>query len=211
MEIHFLFIEMSWKSHGKSLLNKSGHPYISRANGVGFAEYLYTVVAGGIFHDCAVHDIDMVCWIVGNFPSSVYVVAHAHIDVIRSLNDVDTVIISMKFRDGTLATIDLSRFAAYGYDQRVEVWFNVYALCLIKTWQYICDHNSGKTTTTTTLLQPFYDPLSGTTQVSRYQKDKPFWILLKQTWWGSSGISWTICTLFAVSYTHLTLPTNREV
>ena len=31
------------------------------------------------------------------------------------------------------------------------------------------------------LLQPFYDPLSGTTQVSRYQKDKPFWILLKQT------------------------------
>jgi len=38
------------------------------------------------------------------------------------------------------------------------------------------------------LLQPFNDPLSSTTdplssttQVSRYQKDKPFWILLKQT------------------------------
>ena len=31
------------------------------------------------------------------------------------------------------------------------------------------------------LLQPLYDPLSRTTQVSRYQKDKPFWILLKQT------------------------------
>ena len=30
------------------------------------------------------------------------------------------------------------------------------------------------------LLQPFYDPLFGSTQVSRYQKDKPFWILLKQ-------------------------------
>ena len=29
-------------------------------------------------------------------------------------------------------------------------------------------------------LQPFYDPLSATTQVSRYQKDEPFWILLKQ-------------------------------
>ena len=37
------------------------------------------------------------------------------------------------------------------------------------------------------LLQPFYDPLSGTTQVSRYQKDKPFWILLK--WWSGSGIT----------------------
>jgi len=79
------------------------------------------VAAGGIFHDCAVHDIDMVCWIVGDFPSSIYTVAHAHVDVIRSLNDVDTVVISMKFRDGTLAIIDLSRFAAYGYDQRLEV------------------------------------------------------------------------------------------
>ena len=63
----------------------------------------------------------MVCWIVGDFPSSVYVVAHAHVDFIRSSDDVDTVIILMKFRDGTLATIDLSRFAAYGYDQRFEV------------------------------------------------------------------------------------------
>ena len=30
-------------------------------------------------------------------------------------------------------------------------------------------------------LQSFYDPLSGTTQVSQYQKDKPFSIVLKQT------------------------------
>ena len=48
------------------------------------------------------------------------------------------------------------------------------------------------------LLQPFYDPLSGTTQVSRYQKDKPLWMLLKQSRWGGSGISWTICKLFAL-------------
>ena len=40
-------------------------------------------------------------------------------------------------------------------------------------------NNANKTTTTT--LQLLYDPLSGTTQVSRHQKDKPFWILLKQT------------------------------
>ena len=30
------------------------------------------------------------------------------------------------------------------------------------------------------LLLPFYDPLSGTTRVSRYQKYKPFWILLNR-------------------------------
>jgi len=67
----------------------------------------------------------MICWIVGDYPTSVYTTAHANYDVIRSLNDVDTVVISMKFPDGTLATIDLSRFAAYGYDQRLEVWCNL--------------------------------------------------------------------------------------
>jgi len=41
---------------------------------------------------------------------------------------------------------------------------------------------------------PFNGPLSGTTQVSRYQKKvKPIWILLKQETVSGSGISWAIC------------------
>jgi len=68
-----------------------------------------------------IHDIDMICWVLGAYPTSVYALAHAHVDVISALGDVDTVVISMKFADGTLATIDLSRYAAYGYDQRLEV------------------------------------------------------------------------------------------
>ena len=79
------------------------------------------LVEGGIFHDCAVHDIDAICWILGDFPSSVYTVAHAHNETVAQLGDVDSVVISMKFRSGVLAVIDLSRYAAYGYDQRVEV------------------------------------------------------------------------------------------
>jgi len=125
------------------------------------------MVTGGIFHDCAVHDIDMICWLVGEYPTSVYTVAHAHIDAIRSLNDVDTVVISMKFRDGTLATIDLSRYAAYGYDQRLEVWWHsqfiysivvcfcqhVYFLicCLVDRQSHmvrVCDKNGRRTITT---------------------------------------------------------------
>ena len=39
----------------------------------------------------------------------------------------------------------------------------------------------------------FNSPLSGTTQVSRYQKVKPIWILLKQQTVSGSGISWAIC------------------
>jgi len=40
---------------------------------------------------------------------------------------------------------------------------------------------------------PFNGPLSGTTRVSRYQKGKPIWTLLKQETVSGSGISWAIC------------------
>ena len=40
---------------------------------------------------------------------------------------------------------------------------------------------------------PFNGPLSRTTQVSRYQKGKPIWILLKQETVSGSGISWAVC------------------
>ena len=39
----------------------------------------------------------------------------------------------------------------------------------------------------------FNGPFSGTTQVSRYEKGKPIWILLKQETVSGSGISWVIC------------------
>ena len=39
----------------------------------------------------------------------------------------------------------------------------------------------------------FNGPLSGTTRVSRYQKGKPIWILLKQETVSGSDISWVIC------------------
>ena len=39
----------------------------------------------------------------------------------------------------------------------------------------------------------FNGPFSGTTQVSRYQKGKPIWILLKQETVSGSGIHWAIC------------------
>jgi len=47
--------------------------------------------------------------------------------------------------------------------------------------------------TTYSHSHPFNGPLSGTTRVSRYQKGKPIWILLKQEIVSGSGISWAIC------------------
>ena len=44
-----------------------------------------------------------------------------------------------------------------------------------------------------THTHPFNGPFSGTTRVSRYQKRKPIWILLKQETVSGSGISCAIC------------------
>ena len=41
-----------------------------------------------------------------------------------------------------------------------------------------------------THTHPFNGPFSGTTEVSRYQKGKPIWILLKQETVSASGIRW---------------------
>jgi len=46
---------------------------------------------------------------------------------------------------------------------------------------------------THTHTHPFNRPFSGTTRVSRYQKVKPIWNLLKQVTVSGSGISWDIC------------------
>jgi len=46
------------------------------------------------------------------------------------------------------------------------------------------------------LLHPFNCLFCRTTWVSWQQKDKPFWILMKQEMMGGSGISWTICKSF---------------
>ncbi|XP_070561822.1 uncharacterized oxidoreductase YrbE-like [Ptychodera flava] len=82
----------------------------------------YLKISGGIFHDCIVHDLDMICWIVGETPSTVYAQAHCFNADIAAMDDVDTVAVILKFPCGTLAQIDISRHAAYGYDQRLEVF-----------------------------------------------------------------------------------------
>lgn len=75
----------------------------------------------GFFHDCAVHDIDLLCWVAGERPSRVYATGHAFDPAIGEIGDFDTVTISLEFPSGILGICDVSRFAAYGYDQRLEV------------------------------------------------------------------------------------------
>ena len=82
----------------------------------------YLRVSGGIFYDMLCHDFDLIHFLTGQMPVEVYSAAHCYNSQIAAMDDVDTVIVSMKFASGLLAVVDSSRTAAYGYDQRVEVF-----------------------------------------------------------------------------------------
>jgi len=82
----------------------------------------YLKISGGIFHDCAVHDLDLLRFMLGEEPETVYTSAHAHDPEIAELNDADTVFMQLKFPSGALGHIELGRDARYGYDQTVEIF-----------------------------------------------------------------------------------------
>ncbi|TMW55437.1 hypothetical protein Poli38472_010319 [Pythium oligandrum] len=83
-------------------------------------EYLKT--GGDPFHDLAVHDIDYVCTVVGEYPTRVYAYGTSLSDELKAVNVMDKASVWLEFpRTGVICTMDMSRRADYGYDQRVEV------------------------------------------------------------------------------------------
>ncbi len=83
----------------------------------------YIKVSGGIFLDMSIHDFDMARFLTGSEAVEVYTVAGVKVDpAIGEAGDVDTAFMVMQFANGATVTIDNSRKAVYGYDQRVEAF-----------------------------------------------------------------------------------------
>jgi myo-inositol 2-dehydrogenase/D-chiro-inositol 1-dehydrogenase len=83
----------------------------------------YVKSSGGIFVDMTIHDFDMARFLAGSEPVEIFAVGDALINKeIMQYDDIDTAIITIKFDNGAMAVIDNSRQAAYGYDQRIEVF-----------------------------------------------------------------------------------------
>jgi myo-inositol 2-dehydrogenase / D-chiro-inositol 1-dehydrogenase len=83
----------------------------------------YVRVSGGIFLDMTIHDFDMARYVTGSEVTEVYAVGAVRIDpTFADAHDVDTALVVLRHEDGCITTIDNSRQAAYGYDQRVEVF-----------------------------------------------------------------------------------------
>jgi len=104
---------------------KIGEPHIVRITSRDPAppNPAYIQSSGGIFMDMTIHDFDMVRYLSGSEVEEIYVNGAVLVDPeIGKAGDIDTAIITMKLANGALAVIDNSRKAAYGYDQRAEVF-----------------------------------------------------------------------------------------
>jgi myo-inositol 2-dehydrogenase/D-chiro-inositol 1-dehydrogenase len=82
----------------------------------------YIRVSGGIFLDMMIHDFDMARFLIGSEVEQVFAQGNVLIDpAIGEAGDVDTAVVLLRFANGAIGTIDNSRKAVYGYDQRVEL------------------------------------------------------------------------------------------
>jgi myo-inositol 2-dehydrogenase/D-chiro-inositol 1-dehydrogenase len=85
----------------------------------------YIKVSGGLFLDMTIHDFDMARYISGKKVKEVFARGAVLVDkAIGEAGDIDTALITLVFEDDTMAVIDNSRKAVYGYDQRLEVFGN---------------------------------------------------------------------------------------
>jgi myo-inositol 2-dehydrogenase/D-chiro-inositol 1-dehydrogenase len=83
----------------------------------------YIKVSGGIFLDMMIHDFDMARFITSSEVIDVYAQGAVRIDpAIGEAGDLDTAVVMLRHENGCITTIDNSRQAVYGYDQRVEAF-----------------------------------------------------------------------------------------
>lgn len=83
----------------------------------------YVKVSGGMFFDMTIHDFDMSRYVMGSEVEEIYAAGGVLVDSrIGEAGDIDTAVVTLYFKNGAIGTIDNSRKAVYGYDQRVEVF-----------------------------------------------------------------------------------------
>jgi len=84
-------------------------------------DYLKPENSGGQILDMAIHDIDIARWYMGDIESIYAIGGVLAYPEVAATGDTDNVIMVMKFADGCLGEIDISRNGVYGYDIRAEV------------------------------------------------------------------------------------------
>lgn len=82
----------------------------------------YIPTSGGIFRDCHVHDFDILRWVTGREVTEVYAVgANRGAAFFAEAADVDEAAAVLTLDDGTLVTLQGSRYNGGGHDVRMEL------------------------------------------------------------------------------------------
>lgn len=82
----------------------------------------YIQSSGGIFRDQSIHDLDMARFFVPDIIEVSATGSNLFCDYIEEAGDFDSVVITLKGRNGELVTITNSRHSAFGHDQRLEAF-----------------------------------------------------------------------------------------
>jgi inositol 2-dehydrogenase len=85
-------------------------------------EFANPAVSGGLIVDMAIHDFDSLRWLMDDEIQRVYTESASLVyPELRDVGDVDNAMITLRFMQGGLGNVEVSRTASYGYDIRCEV------------------------------------------------------------------------------------------
>jgi myo-inositol 2-dehydrogenase / D-chiro-inositol 1-dehydrogenase len=83
----------------------------------------YIATSGGIYRDMVIHNFDNVRWLAGAEVSEIFALGAVLVDpMFEEFGDIDTSVVSLRFENGALGTIDSSRRSVFGYDVRTEIF-----------------------------------------------------------------------------------------
>lgn len=83
----------------------------------------YLERSGGLFRDMMIHDFDMIRWLTGSEPRTVFATGAALFSRdAADVGDIDTAAVIVAMDNGACCQISNSRRCVYGYDQRIEAF-----------------------------------------------------------------------------------------
>ena len=85
-------------------------------------EYADPARSGGLIIDMAIHDFDLARWLMGSEVERVSAEGALLVcEQLKEVGDIDNAVINLRFANGSLGNVEVSRNAFYGYDIRTEV------------------------------------------------------------------------------------------
>ncbi len=85
-------------------------------------EYARRANSGGLIADMAIHDFDLARWLMGSEVLRVHSEGDCLVfPELKDVGDIDNAVVNLKFVNGAVGNVDVSRNAVYGYDIRTEV------------------------------------------------------------------------------------------